>query len=495
MENNVSNIVNKVISEEINKRIDSVRNKIFENKNMKKSMCSECGSNKMYEGECIECGYMMEGEIQELGGMEDGHPKLGKERLPKRMSPEEIEKLLRGDDKTSSEDDDYPTKPGFIKKRMSQHSNRKHNDGEVMEYSFKDELENNFSSYEEFCSQYYNMDDPRCQGYYHYTSKLDDESGKENSDESGEEIKERLYGNQRRIDKNKNGRIDREDFKMLRGKKQETEIDERLHGNQKRIDKNKNNRIDAEDFKMLRKESVYEVTLDNNERFRFNESEIVDVIENIILEEKKKSKSKTKPTSKSEPKAKNPIKLTKSNQDKSKKENDDYIESVVKKMKDYLKDGSKGNYEMNPKHFPKGNGELGEMGKKAYKASTAVEEYVENFTAAALENLDYDDIKANEEWVEDNVVGSTRTGNNPEWANAVETDVNKKRNKIRKDNLLAKMKKKAYNKAPQPVNDEAGENTDKASKIMMQLESENERKVMSDMEKIKNLMDYGKKTQ
>ena len=246
---------------------------------------------------------------------------------------------------------------------------------------------------------------------------------------------------------------------------------------------------------MLRKESVYEVTLDNNERFRFNESEIVDVIENIILEEKKKSKSKTKPTSKSEPKAKNPIKLTKSNQDKSKKENDDYIESVVKKMKDYLKDGSKGNYEMNPKHFPKGNGELGEMGKKAYKASTAVEEYVENFTAAALENLDYDDIKANEEWVEDNVVGSTRTGNNPEWANAVETDVNKKRNKIRKDNLLAKMKKKAYNKAPQPVNDEAGENTDKASKIMMQLESENERKVMSDMEKIKNLMDYGKKTQ
>jgi hypothetical protein len=463
MENNVSNIVNKVISEEINKRIDSVRNKIFENKNMKKSMCSECGSNKMYEGECIECGYMMEGEIQELGGMEDGHPKLGKERLPKRMSPEEIEKLLRGDDKTSSEDDDYPTKPGFIKKRMSQHSNRKHNDGEVREGRYvtskggrfdreeipmsRQDMEMDMTGFdkEEFCSHYYNADLPECVSYY-------------NNKVTGE-------------------------------------LGERLHGNQKRIDKNKNNRIDAEDFKMLRKESVYEVTLDNNERFRFNESEIVDVIENIILEEKKKSKSKTKPTSKSEPKAKNPIKLTKSNQDKSKKENDDYIESVVKKMKDYLKDGSKGNYEMNPKHFPKGNGELGEMGKKAYKASTAVEEYVENFTAAALENLDYDDIKANEEWVEDNVVGSTRTGNNPEWANAVETDVNKKRNKIRKDNLLAKMKKKAYNKAPQPVNDEAGENTDKASKIMMQLESENERKVMSDMEKIKNLMDYGKKTQ
>ena len=470
MENNVSNIVNKVISEEINKRIDSVRNKIFENKDMKKGMCSECGSNKMYENECMECGYMMEGEIQELGGMDDGHPRFGNKNLS-RLSKKEKENLMSDreyedsftSDYDEKEDDDYPTKPGFIKKRMSQHSNRKQNDGEVREGRYvtskggrfdkekmtpsRQDMEMNMPGFdmEEFCSHYYNENLPECQSYYN--NKVTGELG------------ERLYGKQKRIDKNKNGRVDKEDFKMLR------------------------------------KESVYEVTLDNNERFRFNESEIIDVIENIILEEKKKSKAKTKPTSKSEPKAKNPIKLTKSNQDKSKKENDDYIESVVKKMKDYLKDGSKGNYEMNPKHFPKGNGELGEMGKKAYKASTAVEEYVENFTAAALENLDYDDIKANEEWVEDNVVGSTRTGNNPEWANAVETDVNKKRNKIRKDNLLAKMKKKAYNKAPQPVNDEAGENTDKASKIMMQLESENERKVMSDMEKIKNLMDYGKKTQ
>ena len=164
-------------------------------------------------------------------------------------------------------------------------------------------------------------------------------------------------------------------------------------------------------------------------------------------------------------------------------------------MKEYLKNQSKGSYEANPKHFPKGNGELGEMSKKAYKASNAVEEYVENFTAAALENLDYDDIKPNEKWVEDNVVGSSKTGNNPEWANAVETDVNEKRNKIRKDNLLAKMKKKAYNKAPQPVNDEAGENTDKTSKIMMKLESVEDKKVINEIEKMKDLIGYKKKTQ
>ena len=393
MENNVSNIVNKVISEEINKRIDSVRNKIFENKDMKKGMCSECGSNKMYENECMECGYMMEGEIQELGGMDDGHPKFGKKRLPKKMSPEEIEKLLRGDDKKSSEDDDYPTKPGFIKRRMSQHSNRKHNDGE---------------------------------------------------------------------------------------------IDERLYGNQKRIDKNKNGRIDREDFKMLRKE-MYELTLDGTDRkFVFSENEIIDIIENIVLEEKKKTKSKPK----------NPIKLTKANQDKSKKENDDYIDSVVKKMKAHLKDGSKGEYNMNPKHFPKGNGELAKMKKMAYIPSDDVAEYITNFTAASLENIDYDGIHPNEDWVTDNVVGSSRTGNNPEWANAVETPNNKLRNKIRKDNLLAKIKRKAYNKSPQPiVNDSTGSDNDKASKIMMKLESESERKVIGDIEKMKTLITYGKKTQ
>ena len=393
MDKDILKIVNKVLSEEVSGKLSKIKRRIFENK----SMCSECGSTNIMENECMKCGTMYEGDIQELGGMEDGHPKFGDRRLPKRMSPEDIEKLLRGDDKEeiSSEDDDYPTKPGFIKKRMKQHSNRKHNDGE---------------------------------------------------------------------------------------------LDERLYGNQKRIDKNKNGRIDREDFKMLRKESVYEITLDNNEKFRFNESEIVDVIENIILEEKKKSKSK--------PKSKDPIKLTKANQEKSKKENDDHINDVVKKMKDYLKDGSKGKYEMNPKHFPKGNGELEKMEKMAYIPSNAVQDYTDNFTAAALENLDFNDgIKPDEDLMNDLMVGSSRTGNNPDWANAVETPVNKKRNQIRKDNLLAKVKRQAYNKAPQPVNDVAGNKTDKASKIMLNLESTENKKVITDIDKIKNLMGYIKNTQ
>jgi hypothetical protein len=166
-------------------------------------------------------------------------------------------------------------------------------------------------------------------------------------------------------------------------------------------------------------------------------------------------------------------------------------------MKDYLKDGSKGDYETDPDFFPKGNGELAKMSKKAYVPSGAVQDYIDNFTAASLENLDYDGISPNEDWVTDNIEGSSRTGNNPEWANTGKSDINKKRNKIRKDNMLAKLKRKAYNKAPQPiVNDRTGE--DEGDKIMTKLESiepKGKKVLNEEFDRMKSLMGYNRKTQ
>lgn len=179
------------------------------------------------------------------------------------------------------------------------------------------------------------------------------------------------------------------------------------------------------------------------------------------------------------------------------KENSDALKATAKKMKEYLKDGSKGEYKENPDFFPKGNGELAKMSKKAYVPSGAVQDYIDNFTAAGLENLDYDGISPNEDWVTDNIEGSSRTGNNPEWANTGKSDVNKKRNKIRKDNLLAKIKRKAYNKAPQPiVNDKTGE--DEGDKIMTKLESidpKKAQKINEEFGRMKSLMGYNQKTQ
>jgi hypothetical protein len=195
----------------------------------------------------------------------------------------------------------------------------------------------------------------------------------------------------------------------------------------------------------------------------------------------------------------------------SKKENDDYIKSVTKKLKDYLKDGSKGSYETNPKHFPKGNGELAKMDKMTYQADNATSEYIDNFTAAGQENLVYDEIHPNEDWISSSIEGSSKTGNNPDWANAVETGVNKKRNQIRKDNLLGAVKQMAYNKAPQPVVDDAkqgamgkfGKNFGKdagkkATKILNQLESKEDKSdvlLSEEFNKMKNLINYNKKTQ
>jgi len=277
----------------------------------------------------------------------------------------------------------------------------------------------------------------------------------------------------------------------------EVELDEKLYGNQKQIDKNHNGKIDREDFKMLRKEEdvnenvFYELTTAVNgkrEKLLFNESQFEEMIENIVLKEEGKFNKGKTPAGYAE--YERSIKTSKKNEE-------GYMKDLTKKMKDYLKDGSKGKYEMSPKNFPKGNGELEEMSKKAYVASGAIEDYIDNFTAAGLENLDYDEIHPDEDWVTDNVVGSSRTGNNPEWANAVETPNNEKRNKIRKDNLLAKIKRKAYNKAPQPVvTDKSGENA--GDKIMAKLESIDEKKkqkINEDYTRIMDLMSYKKNTQ
>jgi hypothetical protein len=266
-------------------------------------------------------------------------------------------------------------------------------------------------------------------------------------------------------------------------------------------------KLSAADLKLLKQVNLalnLKSLKESDNTLKLTEEEMINLLESIVIEEKEKQELEVK-VKKTTDKLKDNIskkyvsgmsKLQKS-LDSSKKEEDDYISSVTKKMKEYLKDGSKGGYEMNPKHFPKGNGELEKMSKKAYVASGAIEDYIDNFTAAGLENLDYDEIHPDEDWVTDNVEGASRTGNNPEWANAVETPNNKKRNKIRKDNLLAKIKRKAYNKAPQPIfKDKAGEN--EGDKIMTKLESIDEKKkqkINEDFTRIMDLMSYKKNTQ
>jgi len=184
----------------------------------------------------------------------------------------------------------------------------------------------------------------------------------------------------------------------------------------------------------------------------------------------------------------------------SKKDNEDYIKLVTKKMKAYLKDADEGEYVADPEKFPTGNGDRKDD-KMMYTASDGVEEYIDQIArSGGMENLDYDQIKPDEEWLDMNILGSSETGNNPEWANAVKTDTGEKVKDRMDKNILSKLKKQSYNKAPQPVTDYSGKkrHTDSMAGIEVS-ESVNTIKdkvrVNEDIDKMKKLFSHNYKTQ
>lgn len=204
----------------------------------------------------------------------------------------------------------------------------------------------------------------------------------------------------------------------------------------------------------------------------FTETELVDFIERLVNEQKVQGKTQEKKSMKT-----------------SKEENEKNIKAVTKKMKEYLKDGSTDEYDDNPEDFPKGNRD---MDKTAYVPSDGIEEYIEHIArSGGMENLDYDEIKPNDEWIDKNIEGSPETGNDPEWANAVKTDVGKKVKDRKDKNYLAKLKKQSYNKAPQPVTDYAGNKTSDEKLGDIDLNEG----VSDDILKIKKLYNFNYKSQ
>jgi hypothetical protein len=232
-----------------------------------------------------------------------------------------------------------------------------------------------------------------------------------------------------------------------------------------------------------------EVNESTKKTITLTESEMVELIQRLVMEEKEAKGTK------------DTEKVLKD----SKKVNDEAMKDVNKKMKDYVKVGSNEGYEEDPKDFPKGNGEMGEDLSMKYHASDAVEEYIDQIArSGGMENLDYDAIKPNEDWIEMNILGDSKTGNSQEYANAVATDANEKVNDRRKKNWLAKLKKQSYNKAVQPVEDVAGKSkSDKAAmspdEVMSALsegtEDKSQKKINEDIDRMKSLLGHNFKTQ
>ena len=326
----------------------------------------------------------------------------------------------------------------------------------------------------------------------------------------------------------------------------ERELDEKLYGNQSRIDRNKNNRIDSEDFKMLRKqqdeEQLYEINFEKEEntegnaftgalsnakkhhkdefkvggkKFKvkesilYTESDLLDLIENLVIEEKNTFK-------KSEPKG---YKEYERVHNADKKENDNYLKSVAKKMTDYLKgssdSGSK--YEMKEtKKFPTENGGMKKGIRKKYTPSDAVDEYIDAFSYPGQTNLVYDEIKPNDEKIKGQLVGSSTNGNaqvdkdGNALGNVVPSEVGDRFYNNFKDNLYGQEQMNAsYKRQPQPV-DQAGEETERgtlkskrgkktAQSVLNKLEEskniKKENQLNEEFGRIQQLMGYNRKTQ
>ncbi len=529
----------KVLLENINEKADEILTKLNLDKEVpfdppggptdyvqESEVCEQCGS-EMTEGECLECGDMYEGDIQELGGMDTDHPRFGKMNL-KKMSKDELEDLLNVDyDDESDEDDEW------------------------------EEID------------------------------LDTESDWEKLEEQEEELDEKLYGKQHKLDKNKNGKLDADDFKRLRNMKEEDEplyevefekeIEEGSKPDFLDLDKDgdkkepmKSAAKDAKkkevrekwegDVEVKQTGEYSDMTIEElnaaikkqkakndktkeagkkvshadktkmsqlyfakrakqgwkgkgkakvTESLIFTENELISLIEKMVNEEKNSFKMK-------EPKGY--VEYEKAH-NKDKKENEDYLKSVAKKMTDYLKgasdNGSK--YEMKEtQKFPTENGGMKKGNRKKYTPSDAVDEYIDAFSYPGQTNLVYDEIKPNDEWIEANLKGSSKTGNaqvdkdGNALGNVVPSEVGEKFFKNFQDNLYGQEQQDAsYKRQPQPV-DQAGEQTERGSlkskrgkktsqSVLNKLEeTTNEKKLTQlneEFDRIQGLMGYNRKTQ
>jgi len=259
-------------------------------------------------------------------------------------------------------------------------------------------------------------------------------------------------------------------------------------------------------------ESVYRI-ISNGESEVFTENEVIDIIENIVNEEKIKSniKNSTIPKGMSEYQ-----RVHKSD----KKDEDQYFKDLAKKMKDYIKnmedEGSK--YEMKEtKKFPTENGGLKKGIRKKYTPSDAVDEYIDAFNyGSGQTGLRFDEIKPTKKNIEKYLKGHRTTGNaqtdedGNALGNVVPSKVGDKFYKMYKDNLFGQEQASAsYKRYSQPV-DLEGENILKGSlksikgkktsqsvlnKLEENVNDKESKKLNEEFNRMQDLIDYNRKTQ
>lgn len=191
----------------------------------------------------------------------------------------------------------------------------------------------------------------------------------------GKEIDEELIGGQKKLDKNHNGKIDGQDFKILKGQKKDSKSDDVNETNfGKKVTKGHNNIPEFMDSKKLKESQIKKWVkgLVENEKFHSftSKNEIMELIK-VKLTENKGEPSKPdrdapvreKPTTKpNKPKRENPFEPKHTPKPKALGEDGDTKTAPVKpKVNPSTKPKKENPFE--PKHTPKPKA-LGEEGKK-----------------------------------------------------------------------------------------------------------------------------------
>jgi hypothetical protein len=281
-------------------------------------------------------------------------------------------------------------------------------------------------------------------------------------------------------------------------------------------------KLSAADSKLLKQVNLaltLKTVKENRNILSLTENELIDMIENLVIEQQVKDKDQKDNISKKEATG---LKKTEKVLGKNKSEGDAYFKELAKKMTDYLKDGSKGEYTENPEEFPRSNYQMDKDAKiMKYNPSEAVEEYIEAFSYPGMTNLVYDEIKPDDERIDKQLKGDSTFGNavtdkdGKALGNVVPSKVGDRFKKNYDENLYgAEQMKASYKRQPQPVEVEGNGKTSgslkskkgadkpssiaKASKILNTLESTENKKeklVSEEMNKMKNLIGYNRKTQ
>lgn len=254
-------------------------------------------------------------------------------------------------------------------------------------------------------------------------------------------------------------------------------MEEELHGNQDKIDANHNGKIDAEDFKILKnKKEVKEGTCEKcgkeicecgsmmneskkKKTLRLTESELVALIGKMVNE--------------SVP----GLTVTKKSHTDSGKENNQHLSDVDKKMKDYLSIPGNNNNE-----FPEQN-KKGDSVK--VNPTNEEDETIADERGRGLENLEYDHepSKQFKERLKKAIEGHASMGNSQDYANVVKTDLPKKLEKEIERKSEDKKEEPRYNKEAQPT------------KAMNESEVSKSSILEEEIKKMKKLTSYNEKTQ